>query len=182
MLIDKYSIDSFLKLQYEKMEKRINSLNFNQNTKDKIMSCYKDYILSYISFLNCYAASPKYQEVVINNINNTFVNKVLLIPNDSFEITIYINYINKNSYNIDPIYLKEDEKNLISLIASDDFDIIKESLVNKTETYLSLFHTIKQLAFKLGYNDKKSEYKPNKAFTDDNVPSAIKDAIKEVEK
>ena len=84
MLIDKYSIDSFLKLQYKKMEKRINSLNFNQNTKNKIMSCYKDYILSYISLLNCYAASPKYQEVVINNINNTFVNKVLLIPNDLF--------------------------------------------------------------------------------------------------
>ena len=29
---------------------------------------------------------------------------------------------------------------------------------------------------------KKSEYKPNLAFTDDTVPSAIKDAIKEVEK
>lgn len=182
MLIDKYSIDSFFKLQYEKMEKRINSLNFNQNTKDKIMSCYKDYILSYISLLNYYTASPKYQEVVINNINNTFVNKVLLIPNDSFEITIYINYINKNSYNIDPIYLKEDEKNLISLIASDDFDIIKESLVNKTETYLSLFHTIKQLAFKLGYKPLETEYRPNKAFSDDNVPDAIKDAIKGVEK
>lgn len=182
MLIDKYSIDSFFKLQYEKMEKRINSLNFNQNTKDKIMSCYKDYILSYISLLNYYTASPKYQEVVINNINNTFVNKVLLVPNDLFEITIYINYINKNSYNIDPIYLKEDEKNLISLIASDDFDIIKESLVNKTETYLSLFHTIKQLAFKLGYKPLETEYRPNKAFSDDNVPDAIKDAIKEVEK
>lgn len=182
MLIDKYSINSFLKLQYENMEKRINSLNFNQDTKDKIMSCYKDYILSYISLLNCYTASPKYQEVVINNINNTFVNKVLLIPNDLFEITIYINYINKNSYNIDSIYLKEDEKNLISLIASDDFDIIKESLVNKTETYLSLFHTIKQLAFKLGYKPLETEYRPNKAFSDDNVPDTIKDAIKGVEK
>lgn len=182
MLIDKYSINSFLKFQYENMEKRINSLNFNQDTKDKIMSCYKDYILSYISLLNCYTASPKYQEVVINNINNTFVNKALLIPNDSFEITIYINYINKNSYNINPIYLKEDEKNLISLIASDDFDIIKESLVNKTETYLSLFHTIKQLAFKLGYKPLETEYRPNKAFSDDNVPDVIKDAIKGVEK
>ena len=174
MLINEYNINEFIEQQSKKMQIKVDDLNFGNSSKR--------YLKSYIKELNQYSLEELLFNKKLNFINETFIKKVLDIPKDQINIRAYINYIKENINQLDPLYLSCDERNLVFLISSSDFNILNESLVHKGENYLSLLHNLRKLAFKLGYNDKKSEYKPNLAFTDDTVPSAIKDAINGVEK
>lgn len=181
-MINEYNIDEFIEQQSKKMQIKVDELDFGNSFKRQIMFSYETYLKSYIKNLNKYSLDDLRFNKMLNFINDAFIKKVLSIPKDQSNIRAYINYIKGNINQLDPLYLSYDERNLVFLISSSDFNILNESLVHKGENYLSLLHNLRRLAFKLGYNDKKSEYKPNLAFSDDTVPSAIKDAIKEVEK
>lgn len=181
-MINEYNIDEFIEQQSKKMQIKVDELDFGNSFKRQIMFSYETYLKSYIKNLNKYSLDDLRFNKMLNFINDAFIKKVLSIPKDQSNIRVYINYIKGNINQLDPLYLSYDERNLVFLISSSDFNILNESLVHKGENYLSLLHNLRRLAFKLGYNDKKSEYKPNLAFSDDTVPSAIKDAIKEVEK
>lgn len=181
-MINKYNMEDFVNNQSKIMEKRIDNLNIKNSSKKQVMTLYKTYLKNYINDLNSYYDNASIMIEMLKNINDAFINKILLVPKDKSEIKVYINYIKKNINNLNPLYLNNSERNAVFLISTNNFDILNESIVHKTESYLSLFHTLRRLAIKLGYNDKKSEYKPNLAFTDDTVPDAIKEAINEVEK
>lgn len=181
-MINEYNIDEFIEQQSKKMQIKVDELDFGNSFKRQIMFSYETYLKSYIKNLNECSLDDLRFNKMLNFINDAFIKKVLSIPKDQSNIRAYINYIKGNVNQLDPLYLSYDERNLVFLISSSDFNILNESLVHKGENYLSLLHNLRRLAFKLGYNDKKSEYKPNLAFSDDTVPSAIKDAIKEVEK
>lgn len=181
-MINEYNIDEFIEQQSKKMQIKVDELDFGNSFKRQIMFSYETYLKSYIKNLNECSLDDLRFNKMLNFINDAFIKKVLSIPKDQSNIRAYINYIKGNINQLDPLYLSYDERNLVFLISSSDFNILNESLVHKGENYLSLLHNLRRLAFKLGYNDKKSEYKPNLAFSDDTVPSAIKDAIKEVEK
>lgn len=182
MMIDKYNMEDFLNNQSKIMKKKIDNLDIENDSKKQIMSSYKTYLKSYISDLNSYYDNASIMLKILNNINDAFINKILLIPKDKSEIKVYINYIKKNINNINPLSLNDSERNAVFLISTNNFDILNESIAHKTESYLSLFHTLRRLAIRLGYGNKKNEYKPNLAFSDENVPDAIKDAINGVEK
>ena len=177
-MINEYNIDEFIEQQSKKMQIKVDELDFGNSFKRQIMFSYETYLKSYIKNLNEYSLDDLRFNKMLNFINDAFIKKVLSIPKDQSNIRAYINYIKGNVNQLDPLYLSYDERNLVFLISSSDFNILNESLVHKGENYLSLLHNLRRLAFKLGYNDKKSEYKPNLAFSDDTVPSAIKDAIK----
>ncbi len=181
-MINEYNIDEFIEQQSKKMQIKVDELDFGNSFKRQIMFSYETYLKSYIKNLNECSLDDLRFNKMLNFINDAFIKKVLSIPKDQSNIRAYINYIKGNINQLDPLYLSYDERNLVFLISSSDFNILNESLVHKGENYLSLLHNLRRLAFKLGYNDKKSEYKPNLAFTDDTVPSAIKDAINGVEK
>lgn len=181
-MINEYNINEFIEQQSKKMKIKVDELDFGNSFKRQIMFSYETYLKSYIKNLNKYSLDDLRFNKMLNFINDAFIKKVLSIPKDQSNIRAYINYIKGNINQLDPLYLSYDERNLVFLISSSDFNILNESLVHKGENYLSLLHNLRRLAFKLGYNDKKSEYKPNLAFSDDTVPSTIKDAIKEVEK
>lgn len=181
-MINEYNIDEFIEQQSKKMQIKVDELDFGNSFKRQIMFSYETYLKSYIKNLNECSLDDLRFNKMLNFINDAFIKKVLSIPKDQSNIRAYINYIKGNINQLDPLYLSYDERNLVFLISSSDFNILNESLVHKGENYLSLLHNLRRLAFKLGYNDKKSGYKPNLAFSDDTVPSAIKDAIKEVEK
>lgn len=181
-MINEYNINEFIEQQSKKMKIKVDELDFGNSFKRQIMFSYETYLKSYIKNLNKYSLDDLRFNKMLNFINDAFIKKVLSIPKDQSNIIVYINYIKENINQLDPLYLSYDERNLVFLISSSDFNILNESLVHKGENYLSLLHNLRRLAFKLGYNDKKSEYKPNLAFTDDTVPSAIKDAINGVEK
>lgn len=181
-MINEYNIDEFIKDQSKEIRIKVDELNFGNSSKRQIMFSYETYLKSYIKNLNKYSLDDLKFNKLLNFINKSFIKKVLDIPEDQSNIRAYINYIKENINQLDPLYLSCDERNLVFLISSSDFNILNESLVHKGENYLSLLHNLRKLAIKLGYNDKKSEYKPNLAFTDDTVPDAIKDAINGVEK
>lgn len=181
-MINEYNINGFIEQQSKKMQIKVDELDFGNSSKRQIMFSYETYLKSYIKNLNKYSLDDLKFNKMLNFINDAFIKKVLDIPKDQINIRDYINYIKENINQLDPLYLSCDERNLVFLISSSDFNILNESLVHKGESYLSLLHNLRRLAFKLGYNDKKSEYKPNLAFSDDNVPDAIKDAINGVEK
>ena len=181
-MINEYNIDEFIKAQSKEIRIKVDELNFGNSSKRQIMFSYETYLKSYIKNLNKYSLDDLKFNKLLNFINDIFIKKVLNIPKDQSEIRTYIYYIKKNIKQINPLYLSCDERNLVFLISSSDFNILNESLVYKGENYSSLLHNLRRLAFKLGYNDKKSEYKPNLAFTDDTVPDAIKEAINGVEK
>lgn len=181
-MINEYNIDEFIKDQSKEIQKKVDELNFGNSSKRQIMFSYETYLKSYIKNLNKYSLDDLKFNKLLNFINKSFIKKVLDIPEDQSKIRAYINYIKENINQLNPLYLSCDERNLVFLISSSDFNILNESLVHKGENYLSLLHNLRKLAIKLGYNDKKSEYKPNLAFTDDTVPDAIKDAINGVEK
>lgn len=181
-MINEYNINEFIEQQSKKMKIKVDELDFGNSFKRQIMFSYETYLKSYIKNLNKYSLDDLRFNKMLNFINDAFIKKVLSIPKDQINIRTYINYIKENINQLDPLYLSCDERNLVFLISSSGFNILNESLVHKGENYLSLLHNLRRLAFKLGYNDKKSEYKPNLAFTDDTVPSAIKDAINGVEK
>lgn len=181
-MINEYNIDEFIKAQSKEIRIKVDELNFGNSSKRQIMFSYETYLKSYIKNLNKYSLDDLKFNKLLNFINKSFIKKVLDIPEDQSNIRAYINYIKENINQLDPLYLSCDERNLVFLISSSDFNILNESLVYKGENYSSLLHNLRRLAFKLGYNDKKSEYKPNLAFTDDTVPDAIKEAINGVEK
>lgn len=181
-MINEYNIDEFIKDQSKEIQIKVDELNFGNSSKRQIMFSYETYLKSYIKNLNKYSLDDLKFNKLLNFINKSFIKKVLDIPEDQSKIRAYINYIKENINQLNPLYLSCDERNLVFLISSSDFNILNESLVHKGENYLSLLHNLRKLAIKLGYNDKKSEYKPNLAFTDDTVPDAIKDAINGVEK
>ena len=181
-MINEYNISEFIRNQSKKMKKRVDELDFGSSSKRQIMFSYETYLKSYIKELNQYSLEELLFNKKLNFINETFMKKVLDIPKDKRKVLTYINYIKENINNINPLYLNCDERNLVFLISSSDFNILNESLVHKGENYSSLLHNLRRLAFKLGYNEKKSEYKPNLVFSDDTVPDAIKDAINGVEK
>lgn len=181
-MINEYNINGFIEQQSKKMKIKVDELDFGNSFKRQIMFSYETYLKSYLKNLDKYSLDDLRFNKMLNFINDAFLKKVLSIPKDQSNIRAYINYIKENINQLDPLYLSCDERNLVFLISSSDFNILNESLVHKGENYLSLLHNLRKLAIKLGYNDKKSEYKPNLAFTDDTVPSAIKDAINGVEK
>ena len=181
-MINEYNIDEFIKDQSKEIQIKVDELNFGNSSKRQIMFSYETYLKSYIKNLNKYSLDDLKFNKLLNFINKSFIKKVLDIPEDQSKIRAYINYIKENINQLNPLYLSCDERNLVFLISSSDFNILNESLVHKGENYLSLLHNLRKLAIKLGYNDKKSEYKPNLAFTDDTVPDAIKDDINGVEK
>ncbi len=181
-MINEYNINEFIRNQSKKMQIKVDGLDFGNYSKKQIMVSYEAYLKNYIKDLNKHSLDDLKFNKMLNFINDTFINKVLNIPQDQSEIRAYIHYIKKNIKQFNPLYLSYDEKNLVLLISSSHFNILNESLVHKVENYLSLLHKLRKLAIKLGYNDKKSEYSPNIVFKDDTVPDAIKDAINGVEK
>ncbi len=182
MIINEYNINEFIEQQSKKMQIKVDELDFGNNSKKQIMFSYETYLKNCIKDLNKYSLDDLKFNKMLKLINASFIKKVLSIPKDRREVLTYASYINGNINNLNPLYLSCDERNLVFLISSSDFNILNESLVHKGENYSSLLHNLRRLAIKLGYNDKKSEYKPNLAFTDDTVPDAIKEAINEVEK
>lgn len=182
MKIDNYNIKEFIEKQCNILDEKLSNYNYGNYYKRQIISSYKIYLKSYINDLNKYMINEDNQIKLLESINNSFINKVLLIPEDQSEIKKYINYIKNNINKLDPLYLNDAERSVAFLINSNHFDILNESLVHKTENYLTLINILRKLSIKLGYNDYKQEYKPNSAFFDDTVPDAIKDAINGVEK
>lgn len=182
MVIDKYNIDEFIEQQSKKMQIKVNELDFGNSSKKQIMFSYETYLKNYIKDLNKYSLDDLNFNKMLKFINDAFIKKVLSIPKDRREVLTYIDCIKENINNLNPLYLSCDERDLVFLISSSDFNILNESLVHKGENYLSLLHNLRKLAIKFGYDNKKSEYKPNLVFKDDTVPDAIKDAINGVEK